>query len=160
MHLTLATKGWQRVLMFRICSSHSVELLLGARRGLVRVITAKPPHEAATKVKPLTGNCPWDLLFFKAPASQSCLLVQSLIAHLHALNPCTAGKAKHCPDCTEISRTTGEPKAQPSSRCLRQGRPTFLSYSADTHGLLQPRHQAPYLKSVSFPLKLKCQMIS
>jgi len=99
--------------MFRICSSYSVELLLGARRGLVRVITAKPPHEAATKVKPLTGNCPWDLLFFKAPASQSCLLVQSLIAHLHALNPCTAGKAKHCPDCTEISRATGEPKAQP-----------------------------------------------
>lgn len=76
--------------------------------GLVYINTAEPPHRALSEA---TGNCSCDLLFFKAPASPSCLLVQSLITHLYVLSPCTAGKTKQCQDCTEISQAMGVHKA-------------------------------------------------
>lgn len=85
---------------------------------------------------------------------QLCLLVQSLITHLHALHPCTAGKAKHCQDGIEMSQATAELSTARWS-LLPPGRTTFLSCSTDTRDSSNPGTKLLSLN----PSKLECQLI-
>lgn len=82
-----------------------------------------------------------------------CLLVQSLIIHLRALRPCTAGKAKHCQDGMEMSQAA----AELSTACCSLLPPAGPHSSAAPRALCSPPAQAqtPQLQSI----KPECQLI-
>lgn len=138
----VAAEGWSS------CATLA-EAAAGARRGW-----GWAPHEAASQAKQPTGNCPCDLLLFKALAPQLCLLVQSLIIHLRALRPCTAGKAKHCQDGMEMSQAA----AELGTACWSLLPPAGAHSSTAPRVLCTPPAQAqtPQLQSIKTRMPTEC----
>lgn len=136
--------------------AHHTEIKLGARTECR--LTVKPPYQAVSEAKQLTGNCSCDLLVFKAPTSQICLLVQSLITHLHALYPHTAGRQN------AVKIALKRPRLLGNTVCLMEPSPlTGQGHIPQLfHGYLgTPPTQAPqsHLKFLRCLLKLESQLI-
>lgn len=92
----VAAEGWAPV-------PHLLRLLLVPGGAGAELHVKLHPRQSNPQEIVLVISCsskPWPL--------KLCLLVQSLIIHLRALRPCTAGKAKHCQDGREMSQAAAE----------------------------------------------------
>lgn len=146
MSLTGAPEGWS-------CLCHICSGCCWCQEGLGL------SSQSSSTWSCIRGKATLRKLFLWSPALQSpgpqlCLLVQSLITHLRALHPCTAGKAKRRQDGTEMSQAAAELSTAPWS-LLPPGRTTFLSCSTDTRDSSNPGTKLPSLN----PSKLKCQLV-